>query len=303
MTPLYQGRALRDAGATGRRPRSGIGASVTGGKGTGRAPGLGRLIRRVVAVALGLMILGSLPWSLPGLRALARRWAVVTNLRVDGLHYLESGHVIKAAGLAIGQPLFHLHLDRARQALLLEPRIAAVELERLWPRGIAIHVQERTPVLLVEHGEPWEIDSAGVLLPPLQAGVEADVPLVAGPRFDRWPAGARVRTAEIDRALAWVRALSDRDLQLGAQLSEVDVSEPRTTGLTLLTGTRVMCPAWPPDRRTLSALRVVLADLKQRGTLAQEVDMRFESQIIVRPVEAARAQGLGPASPPAARRS
>jgi hypothetical protein len=47
----------------------------------------------------------------------------------------------------------------------------------------------------------------------------------------------------------------------------------------------------------------VLADLKQRGTLAQEVDMRFESQIIVRPVEAARAQGLGPASPPAARRS
>jgi hypothetical protein len=139
-------------------------------------------------------------------------------------------------------------------------------------------------MLLVEHGVPWEIDSAGVLLPPLSDGVEADVPLVVGPRFDRWPAGARVRTTEVARALAWVRALSDRDLQLGGQLSEVDVSDPRTTGLTLLSGTRVLSPAWPPDLHTLSALRVVLADLHQRGTLAQEVDMRFDAQIIVRPV-------------------
>ena len=36
--------------------------------------------------------------------------------------------------------------------------------------------------------------------------------------------------------------------------------------------------------RTLSALRVVLADLRQRGTTAEEVDLRFDQQVIVRPV-------------------
>ena len=80
------------------------------------------------------------------------------------------------------------------------------------------------------------------------------------------------------------------------------MADPRTTGLTLMTGTRVMSPAWPPDRRTLSALRVVLADLKQRGTLAQEVDMRFDAQIVVRPVPSARVPGEAGSGAPATRR-
>ena len=276
MTALYQGRALRAAATA--KPRGG-------------RPLLPRVLR-ILSVFAALALLPLVPW-----KAVRKSCLVLTNVRVDGLHYLDADHVLHVAGLAIGQDLFRLDLARARQALLLEPRIADVAFERRWPRGLALHVQERTPMLLVEHGAPWEIDSAGVLLPPLAAGVEADVPMVVGPALDRWPAGARVRTTEVERALAWVRALSDRDLQLGTQLSEVDVSDPRTTGLTLLSGTSVLSPAWPPDRRALSALRVVLADLKQRGTLAQEVDMRFDSQIIVRPVPAA------PTGPPATRRS
>ena len=261
MMALYQGRALRAEPARPRPTRPLL-------------PG----VVRVLALLIALAVIAHLPWGV-----LRRHWAVVTNVRVDGLHYLEPARVLRIAGLAIGQDLFRVDLARARQALLLEPRIADVRLGHRWPRGLALHIQERTPMLLVSHGVPWEIDSAGVLLPPLADGVEADVPMVVGPRFDRWPAGARVRTTEVERALAWVRALSDRDLQLGGQLSEVDVSDPRTTGLTLLSGTRVLSSAWPPSLHTLSALRVVLADLHQRGTLAQEVDMRFDAQIIVRP--------------------
>jgi len=77
-----------------------------------------------------------------------------------------------------------------------------------------------------------------------------------------------------------------RELQLAGQVSEVDVSDPSLTGLTMLDGTRVLAPGWPPDTSRLSALRVVLADLKARGTTAGEVDLRFENQVIVRPVVA-----------------
>jgi cell division septal protein FtsQ len=208
---------------------------------------------------------------------------VLKHVRVEGLHYLDADRVIRIAGLTIGQDLFKVDFARARQALLLEPRIADVRLSHIWPRSLEIQVTERTPVMLVQHGVPWEIDSAGVLLPPLADGVEADVPMIAGPHFDRWPAGTRVRTGEVDRALAWVRALSDRDLQLGSQLSEVDASDPDLTVLTLLSGTRVLSPAWPLDLRQISALRVALADLRQRGESAREIDIRFDGQIVVRP--------------------
>jgi cell division protein FtsQ len=261
---LYQGRALRAESARHGRRRS---LPV-------------RLLRVLAAIAV-VSGLALVPWS-----RLTHRFTIVRDIRVDGLHYLDEARVIQIAGMKQGQDLSTIDVERARQALRLEPRIADARIDRDWPNAVSIHVHERVPVMLVQHGVPWEIDSLGVLLPPLAAGVEADVPLIVGPSFDRWPAGSRVRTRDVERALAWLRALSDRDLQLGGQLSEIDVSDAQTTGLTLMSGTRVLSPAWPPDRRTLSALRVVLADLQQRGTLAREVDMRFEAQIIVRPVAA-----------------
>ncbi len=50
-----------------------------------------------------------------------------------------------------------------------------------------------------------------------------------------------------------------------------------------MNGTRVISPAWPPGLRRLSALHVVLTNLEQRGVAAQEVDLRYEHQVIVRP--------------------
>jgi cell division protein FtsQ len=272
---LYQGRALRTEAAR-RAPRG----------------GLARVRRVLIAlgtlVALGLLV--QFPWS-----ALGRHWLKVSEVRVEGLRYLDPERVIAHSGLHRGDELFGVDLVRARQALLMEPRIASATVSHRWPFGLQLVLEERVPVLLVQHGVPWELDSAGVLLAPLEEGVVADVPLLLGPRLESLPAGSQVRTLDVQRGLAWVRALSQRELQLTGQVSEVDVSEPDVTALTLMSGTRVITPAWPPGTRTLSALRVVLADLHQRGTLAQEVDMRFENQVIVRPVEPA----AEPSAPPA----
>jgi len=87
----------------------------------------------------------------------------------------------------------------------------------------------------------------------------------------------------VGRGLAWADALEAPALQLGGQVSELDVSRDEATTITLLDGTRVIAPAWPASHRVLSALRVVLADLRQKGVPADEVDLRFEDQVIVRP--------------------
>jgi hypothetical protein len=258
----YQGRALEPV-ARRRGPR----------------PSLLRRIATVFGVLAVLAIAVQLPWA-----ALRQRFARLTEVRVEGTHYLDAQRVARAAGLAPGQDLFRLDLARARQLLLLEPRVASAEIGRRLPRGVQVRIVEREPVMLVSHGVPWEIDSTGVLLEPLQAGVVADVPLLVGPRFDRLPAGARVSSLEVRRGLAWVQALGARELQIAGQVSEVDVSDPSVTGLSLMDGTRVLAPGWPPGMSRLSALRVVLADLHKRGTAANEVDLRFEDQVIVRPV-------------------
>lgn len=256
----YQGKALQ----TQRRPR--------------RPAGRIRRVMQMLLLGAGVVAAAHLPWG-----ELRRRAAIVTEVRVEGAHYLDAARIAEIAGIRPGEDLFGVSLERSRQVLLLDSRVAWARVSRRLPRGIRIEVEERVPVILVHHGVPWEIDSAGVLLAPLQRGVVADVPLLVGPHFEDVPAGSQVRGAGVRRGLAWVQALSDRALQLSAEVSEVDVSDADATALTLISGTRIVAPAWPPSVRRLSALRVVLADLKQKGTAAQELDLRFEHQVIVRP--------------------
>ncbi len=272
---FYQGRALR----TERTPQ----------RDSHRTP---VRVLQVAGVLAVLALAAHLPWD-----SLRRRLGVHGDVRVEGLHYLDAARVCRIAGIAPGADLLALDPARLRQRLLLEPRVAGAEVARVLPAGLSIRIVEREPVLLVQHGEPWEVDSSGVLLAPLAVGVVADVPLLAGPAFDRYPAGTQVLTAEVQRGLAWVRALSAPDLQLSGQVSQVDVSHADSTEVLLLSGTRVLSPAWPPGHQDLQALRVVLADLRHRGASAEQVDVRFRNQVIVRlgkPAGAPRAAWSGP---------
>ena len=148
-------------------------------------------------------------------------------------------------------------------------------------------------MLLARHGSPWELDADGVLLAPLKEGVVADVPMLTGVDAARYRAGTCLATSGVLRGLAWVRATAEPELELAGRISEIDVSDSASTGLVLMTGTHVLLAAWPPGTRTLSALRVVLADLEHRGTLAQEVDLRYRNQVIVRPVAGASGAPAG----------
>jgi cell division protein FtsQ len=257
----YQGRALRQE-APRRRG--------------------GNRLRRMLHVFGAIVVLAALahvPWG-----QLRARYAVLTGVEVRGQRYLSAVEVQAISGLETGADLLNLDIDRARQALLVHPRIASASVRRALLRRVRLEVRERVPVLLVQHGVPWEMDSTGVLFEPLDAGVVADVPLLAGASLEKLPSGAQVQTPEVSRGLAWARALAQPELQLSGRVSEIDVSEARTTALVLTGGTRVLSAAWPPDVPRLSALRVVLADLEKNGVRAEEVDLRFEHQVIVRPV-------------------
>jgi hypothetical protein len=176
---------------------------------------------------------------------------------------------------------------------MMDPRIERAEVRRRGLRGLEVSVVERVPALAVTHGEPWEIDTSGVLLEPLQPGVVADVPMLTGADFSAWRPGAQIRTSQVQRGLAWAAVLGDNALRLAGQVSEVDVSQERTTRLILMNGVSVIGPAWPDGTRQLSGLRAALADLGRKGMMPGEVDVRFPNQIIVR--DARPAAGVPPA--------
>ena len=142
---LYQGRALdrgprRDAGRPAQR--------APAGRRRGRRPAL-RPARIVLALA-GLAVAAGrrASWCRGG--ALRERFAVVQDVRVEGARYLDAGARRRGRRGARGRRPVRVDCERARQALLLDPRIARAEVERgpgCAPCGVRI--VEREPVLLV----------------------------------------------------------------------------------------------------------------------------------------------------------
>lgn len=245
-----------------------------------REPRAGSPFRRPLRIVLAMLVLGGLamvPW-----KDVRRALLVVDHIKVTGIRYLDEARVRERSKLVVGQDLIALDLVRARQLVLLEPRLRSAEVRRHGLRGVEIRVVERVPVLTVEHGEPWEIDEDGVLLEPLQPGVVADVPMLVGPDFSKHRSGTLIQTTAVKRGLAWRAILNHNALRLAGQVSEVDVSNPHLTRLVLMDGVRVVAPSWPNGERQLSGMRATLADLKLKGKMPREVDVRFKDQIVVR---------------------
>ena len=262
----YQGRALQ---RPSRRERQG-------------GAGWGRQALRVLAVMVALTALAMLPW-----KDMRRRYAVVKAVHVKGVRYLDPSRIRKYAGVAEGQDLLSLDLGAVRRRVEADPRIGRAEVRHHGLRGIEVTVHERIPALVVTTGEPFEVDTAGVLLEPLQRGVVADVPLLTGVRVGSATPGTKIRSAEMQRGLAWAAVLSDNALRLAGQVSELDVSESRATRLVLMNGIRVVGPAWPVSIRQLSGLRATLLDLQRKGMMPGEVDVRIPDQVIVRDTQPA----------------
>ncbi len=67
--------------------------------------------------------------------------------------------------------------------LLSHPWVAAAEIRRIWPDGLAVSIREYHPQALIVGGdkEPlWYMDSAGVVFAPVASGQEIDFPVITG---------------------------------------------------------------------------------------------------------------------------
>src|SRR5262245_59490923 len=95
---------------------------------------------RVLAIMLALLALAMLPWG-----ELRARMLVVGRVRVTGLRYLDAEQVRRRSGLAAGQDLLSLDLARARQLVLMEPRVRQARVRPAGRRAVQSRVAGRAP--------------------------------------------------------------------------------------------------------------------------------------------------------------
>jgi cell division protein FtsQ len=210
----------------------------------------------------------------------------VAQIIIEDDGALTSQQVTQIAAVRMGQNLLSLDLDNVRRRLEMIPLVRRVEVRRMLPQKLLIHVEERIAVARLyvpgrESGDAmYLIDRTAVAMRPirlpdgtvLQPQSPGPLPVLTGVTQPDVHLGKPVESEQVSRALR----LLDRLEQVAAgsmmEVEQIDLS--RAQQLTLTTKQRTIVKfdveEFPQQLRRLSA---ILSWSQQRQKLVQTVDL------------------------------
>lgn len=211
-----------------------------------------RRLRRYVAPALGLLVVGGLVWLVLFSDVLA-----VKRVSVQGLDTLRGDAVREVAEVPRGRPLVRVDTVAVETRVSAMERVERVEVRRSWPSTITIELVERQPVAWVRSdGRIRAVDRFGVDYRTLRSEpdslVEMRIPVL----------DARPRQQALAGAASIIDTLRQDAPELMEQVQHVEAESQDSVVLDLTEGRTV---TWGSAGRTDAKLRVL-------GSLLEAVD-------------------------------
>lgn len=285
------GRGAEGRGSGGRRSgrRRMWSGSLQSARGL-RSRRKGR-VRRILLILAGTAALGVVVQLAATAAELAAesRLLRVRRVSVRGNDYLSDEAIVRQLGDLSGRSLIDIHPRELEARLLAHPRLRSAKVGRAFDRRLVIDVVERRPVALLAAGVLVEVDSEGVVLPPVERGALPDLPVLVGTNLSLPAPGSRIKSPVVKAALDLVDDLGQSDPDLLAEVSQIDLSRSPVVRLSLVGRPAVLVVhAGSLSPAKLAGVRSVLEDLERRGRRDVEVDLRFEGQLVVRELNSGR---------------
>jgi cell division protein FtsQ len=242
-----------------------------------------RAPNRIVAIARGVLGIVLVVGVSVSAALGARRYVTSTprfavkEIEVSGNARRSADDVAAEAGIAKGENVFALDLERARAQLLGDPWIREATIGRRLPGLIRVQVTERDAAAIVALGDSYLASRDGEIFKRLEPGDPTDLPAVTGltPALlaeDREGAVRSIRRA-LDLAAEYERS----PLAARAPLQEVHIADGEA--LTLFVGKSAIALELgvAPFHHKLEEAARVLAELERRGAKADAIMLDSEA--------------------------
>jgi len=166
----------------------------------------------------------------------------ITQIVVEDDGAMTPQQVVAFAGVAVGQNLLSLDLEAVRRNLEMVPLVRHVEVRRLLPQKLFIHVDERIAVARLRGPTDSEflIDRSGFVMKPLRLTdgtivrpqTVGPVPTLTGVSLADVRVGKPVQSEHIYRALELLDRLQQASAGSMMEVEAVDLSKTRHLTLT-----------------------------------------------------------------------
>jgi cell division protein FtsQ len=209
----------------------------------------------------------------------------VAAIRVEGNAIVPGAEILRLAAIPPHARLFAVDLAAVQKRILQNSFIRSVSVNRQGPEGITIAVAERRPVALLAAGELLSVDEEGTVLPAVRSDQLFDLPVLTGIRPDAECApGKRITERSIHEALGALAAVQRMDEDLFRRISEIAVCDGGDLVMhTADAGVPVILGRGELPAKLVTFDGFWRQIVERRGPKhLQQVDMRFEDQVIAR---------------------
>jgi cell division protein FtsQ len=186
-------------------------------------------------------------------------------------------------GEDIGKNIFFIHLSDRRRGLEQIPWIKSATVMRLLPDQIRVSVVERTPIAFVRQGQQIGlVDGDGVLLNMSAEGMTQhhfSFPVVTG--IDPHDPATLRRT----RMAVYQRLIADLDStgqNISRQISEVDLTDPEDARVTMQDEPTLLHFGDEQFLTRYQRYQSRIAEWRQQYPKLAEMDLRYESQVVLK---------------------
>jgi cell division protein FtsQ len=238
---------------------------------------LGDVVRAVFGGALVVAVSVGVAWA-------ARRHVVgsarfaVTDIVVNGAKRRTADEVETEAGIARGQNVFTVDLDRVRARLLNDPWIAEATLGRRLPGTILVQITEREAGAIVALTDSYLASRDGEIFKRLEPSDPTDLPIITGITSDQVAEDRDGVTAMIRRAQDLASDYEHGPLADRAPLEEIHLGREGSVSLVVGKDGVGIALGGPPFRRKLDEAARVFSELDRRGAKADTIMIDNEAR-------------------------
>ncbi len=216
----------------------------------------------------------------------------IDRISVQGGEHLGERQVVALSDIQFGVNTFNLDLALIGEQLEANPWVRKARVSRIFPRQVAIELEERRPVAIINLGLLYYLDDQGEVFKVLDGNDELDYPMITGFEYGRAQGHDPEYVACLKRIVALIEDLGQRDRLGLRQISEIHHQENGNLRLFTLENAVEIRLGRDHFSEKLDRLEKIYVQLKPQFKVLDYIDLNVNEKIIVR-IERPRSTARG----------
>jgi cell division protein FtsQ len=184
------------------------------------------------------------------------------EIEISGAQRLSRADVLTAAGLALGQNVFEVSPEQARDKLSLHPWVADASVTRRLPGTYRIQVREQQPAALLQLEALYLVSEEGTVFKQLAPEDTSDLPVITGVDPRQFRADVAFRTSLLVNAVALLHDYRDVGLWHREPIAEIHAEGEDAFSMYVGKDAMLVRLGERPFRKKLRRLRGILDELR-----------------------------------------